>query len=144
MHFSFGWHSKFKWNNQQFCKTIIHRENVDIPAMEMNSGNETYSNFHKSFTSLCPDNPNFAAFAFRCTPTERDDVNVPILPESDQPILPESDQRDFEMEPEYDKTVFDLSKQKDIPVIISQPTTRENETSTLDGIPLHKQNKLII
>lgn len=35
--FSFGWHSKFKWNHQQYCKTIVHRENIDIPVMEANT-----------------------------------------------------------------------------------------------------------
>ena len=84
--FSFGWHSKFRWNNQQFCKTIIHRENIDIPVMEVNNGNGTYSKFHKSFSKFF-DTKNDCSVAFRCTSVHDQRPDAPLLPPEDNTIL---------------------------------------------------------
>ena len=99
--FSFGCHSKFKWKQQQFCKTIPHRENIDIPVMEANCGNRTYSHFHKNFLALCDNTSDFAA-SFHTVPSSE-----PL-----SPILPSTDRQDFESKPEYTKLVFDLSDKK--------------------------------
>ena len=142
--FSFGWHSKFKWKKQQFCKTIPHRENIDIPVMIVNNGNKTYSHFHKSFMSLYDCEPNFAASFHSVTSSD------PLVP-----ILPDSDRQDYETEPEYTKFVFDLSDNKEIPIILSSPPTQEDTTLFSDtdhlsssltcapaaNVPIHKQAK---
>ena len=136
--FSFGWHSKFKWQGQKYCKTIVHRENIDIPVMEVNCGNKTYSNFYKSFTAIFDDSPNCSA-AFHTIPSSE-----PIAP-----ILPDDDRIDIEQEPEYSKLCFDLSKHKEIPVTISplvadlsDSTSISDSVPSTEDIPIHKQSQL--
>ena len=56
--FSFGWHSKFLWNNKQNCKTIIHPEGVRIPLMRVGVGNSKYTSFLatcKNYVTNTPD-----------------------------------------------------------------------------------------
>ena len=84
--------------------------------MEANSGNKTYSNFYKSFTSFYEDKPDQTiAYAFRSA-TSPDNIGP-------TPILPGSDREDIESEPEYDTLCFDLTQEKEIPVVLCPPTS---------------------
>ena len=107
--------------------------------MEVNTGNGTYTSFHKSFSRHFETTSNMGT-AFRCTPAHDSQPSSPLLPPEDATSYAE--------EPEYDTLRLDLSHDKNISVSVSPYHSSDvdshissNTTINDESVSIHAQAK---